>query len=224
MVVVDTIKFDSSFSGNQKLVLAFDNVQSVAFRGLHVDEALEVGSKVFLHYPHDGKEYPFLKTKIEISQISVVNVKSLVLESSTFSHLPPGSVRVDRTGKVAIHSFTNMSFSIYVHFYKFSKFLNLSNQISKVIPKILIYKWPVAEHGVNDCRYKRPLGERGVRWIQHAIVMNMCAIVMDTSNSHGFVCNSDGFECNSNEHECNCNGYKCNSNGYECNGIWIRVQ
>ena len=42
MVVVDTIKFDSSFSGNQKLVLAFDNVQSVAFRGLHVDEALEV--------------------------------------------------------------------------------------------------------------------------------------------------------------------------------------
>ena len=105
MVVVDTIKFDSSFSGNQKLVLAFDNVQSVAFRGLHVDEALEVGSKVFLHYPHDGKEYPFLKTKIEISQISVVNVKSLVLESSTFSHLPPGSVRVDRTGKVAIHSF-----------------------------------------------------------------------------------------------------------------------
>jgi len=75
LIVVDTIKFDSSFSGNQKLVLAFDNVQSVAFRGLHVDEALE---------------------------IRVQNVKSLVLESSTFSHLPPGSVQVDRTGKVTI--------------------------------------------------------------------------------------------------------------------------
>ena len=34
----------------QKLVLAFDNVQSVAFRGLHVDEALEVGSKSYLNY------------------------------------------------------------------------------------------------------------------------------------------------------------------------------
>ena len=31
-------------------MLAFDNVQSVAFRGLHVDEALEVRSKSYLNY------------------------------------------------------------------------------------------------------------------------------------------------------------------------------
>ena len=41
-VVVDTIKFDQKFAGNQKLVIGFQNIQSVAFRRLHVDEALEV--------------------------------------------------------------------------------------------------------------------------------------------------------------------------------------
>ena len=47
-------------------------------------------------------------------QISVQNVKSLVLESSTFSHLPPGSVQVDRTGKVATN-FVSLFF-LDVHF------------------------------------------------------------------------------------------------------------
>ena len=95
-------------------MLAFDNVQSVAFRGLHVDEALEVGSKSYLNYEgcmilkilyvwcNMFGEINVLKhTYRPPPQIRVQNVKSLVLESSTFSHLPPGSVQVDRTGKVS---------------------------------------------------------------------------------------------------------------------------
>ena len=41
-VTIDYIRFDSEWSGNQKLITNFRNIEHVAFRGLHVDEAIEV--------------------------------------------------------------------------------------------------------------------------------------------------------------------------------------
>ena len=41
-ITVDFIKFDKTYVGNQKLVTHFRNVEMVTFRGLHVDEAIEV--------------------------------------------------------------------------------------------------------------------------------------------------------------------------------------
>ena len=46
-VTVDFITFDKSFTGNQKLVTQFRNIESVSFQGLHVDDAIEVNTNIF---------------------------------------------------------------------------------------------------------------------------------------------------------------------------------
>ena len=43
IIIVTICRFDKKFAGNQKLVTQFRNVERVAFQGLHVDEAIEVG-------------------------------------------------------------------------------------------------------------------------------------------------------------------------------------
>ena len=73
---MDFIKFDKSFTGNQKLVTHFRNVETVGFQGLHVDEAIEVTLFLFI-FVFCEKIYDDETYKTVHHSVRPVNISSL---------------------------------------------------------------------------------------------------------------------------------------------------